>query len=132
MSQAVNNFTITGRITKKPETRTTGNGKTYSYVGIAVNGINKDKPDFLSFILWDKLAENIAKYCDKGDLIAVTGHITSYQKDGVSALQLNGEAVTFLSKSKKEEPKPDNTALPFEPAKDTFQPANTGDIFAPF
>lgn len=131
MSQAVNNFIITGRITKKPEIRETSHGNKYTFVGIAVNGINKEKPDFLSFVLWDKLADNIVKYCDKGDLISVNGHISSFQKDGITAVQLTGDAVTFLSKSsKKEEPRQETKSeLPFE---NNFQPANSGDIFAPF
>ena len=132
MSQAVNNFTLTGNIAQKPEIRTTGNGKKYSFITIAVNGLNRDKAEFISFIVWEKTAENIVKYCDKGDCVSVLGSISSIQKDGKTTLQLNGEAVTFLHKANKKtapEPKPEEP-----PFNDQFTPAKSGsdDIFAPF
>ena len=131
MAQAVNNFTITGNIAQKPELRTTANGKNYAFITVAVNGLNKDKADFISFIIWEKLAENVTKYCDKGDCISVIGYISAPVKDGKTTIQLTGDAVTFLHKaSKKTESKP-NPA--FVPENDTFhQPGNSGDIFATF
>ena len=126
MAQAVNNFTITGNISKDPEIRTTGNGKKYAFITIAVNGMNKDKADFISFIIWEKLAENVVKYCSKGDCISVLGYISTVTKDNKTSLQLNGDAVTFLHKAKKaEEPKK------VEPEKDVFMPVSD-DPFAPF
>ena len=130
MAQAVNNFNLTGNISQVPEIHTTQNGKKYSFITIAVNGINKDKADFISFIIWDKMAENIVKYCGKGDCISVLGHINAVSKDGKTQLQLTADAVTFLHKAqKKQEQKPEPA---FDAAESTFQPANTGDIFAPF
>ena len=130
MAQAVNNFNLTGNISQVPEIRTTQNGKKYSFITIAVNGINKDKADFISFIIWDKMAENIVKYCGKGDCISVLGHINAVSKDGKTQLQLTADAVTFLHKAqKKQEQKSEST---FNAADNTFQPANSGDIFAPF
>lgn len=129
MAQAVNNFTITGNISREPEIKTTSNGKKYSFITVAVNGMNKDNADFISFILWEKLAENVCNYCKKGDCISVLGHITTPIRDGKTSIQLNADAVTFLHKAqgKKAEEKP------FEKANDNFQPApDAGDIFAPF
>ena len=136
MVQASNNFTITGHLTAKPEVKKTANGKSYSYPSIAVKGVKKDDVQFLSFLLWDKLAENIAKYCDKGDLISVMGSISYVKReDGAKGyLQLNGDAVTFLSKAQKKEEAPKEEPK-FEPAQDTFTPASAqpqADIFAPF
>lgn len=131
MAQAVNNFTITGNIAQEPQLRTTANGKNYAFITVAVNGLNKDKADFISFIIWEKLAENVTKYCDKGDCISVIGYISAPVKDGKTTIQLTGDAVTFLHKaSKKTESKPDPA---FVPENDTFQkPGNSGDIFATF
>lgn len=132
MVQASNNFTITGHLTAKPEVKKTSNGKTYAYPSIAVKGVKKDDVQFLSFILWDKLAEIIAKYCDKGDLISVMGSISYVKRDNGSYLQLNGDAVTFLSKAQKKEEAPKEEPK-FEPAQDNFAPAQPqADIFAPF
>lgn len=130
MAQAVNNFTITGNIAQAPELKSTQNGKHYAFITVAVNGINKDKPDFISFIVWEKMAENLVRYCGKGDCISVLGYITAVQKDGKTSLQLNASAVTFLHKAqKKTEPKEEK---PFEPENDPFQAPNTGDIFSAF
>lgn len=132
MAQAVNNFTITGNIAQKPEIRTTANGKNYAFITVGVNGLNKDKADFISFIIWEKLAENVVKYCDKGDCISCIGYISAPVKDGKTTIQLTGDAVTFLHKAQKKAQEPKND-LPFEPENEPFQkPGNSGDIFATF
>lgn len=127
MAQAVNNFTITGNISKDPEIRTTGNGKKYAFITIAVNGMNKDKADFISFIIWEKLAENVCRYCSKGDCISVLGYISTVTKDNKTSIQLNGDAVTFLHKAAKKQEEPKKV----EPEKDVFMPVSD-DPFAPF
>ena len=131
MLQAINNFTITGNLTKDPEARMTASGTTYAFITVAVNGFNKDKADFISVILWDKLAVNVCKYCKKGALVSVLGHITAATIDGKTTIQLNAENVTFLGgSSSKNTDEP--VEHPFEKANDNFQPAGqSGDIFAP-
>lgn len=137
MVQASNNFTITGHLTAKPEIKKTANGKNYAYPSIAVKGVKKDDVEFLSFILWDKLAENIVKYCDKGDLISVMGSISFIKREKGSYLQLNGDAVTFLSKAQKKEQATEEPTK-YEPANESFVPAQqtvtapVQDIFSPF
>lgn len=132
MAQAVNNFTITGNISQVPEIKTTANGKKYAFITIAVNGMNKDKADFISFIIWEKLAENVVKYCGKGDCISVLGYISVISRDGKTSIQLNGDAVTFLHKAGKKTEQPKKDEPEFDPSTDQFRPANSGDIFAPF
>lgn len=137
MVQASNNFTITGHLTAKPEVKQTKNGKAYAYPSIAVKGVKKDDVQFLSFLLWDKLAVNIAKYCDKGDLISVMGSISYVKNEKGAYIQLNGDAVTFLNKAQKKEEVTKSTEpdSKFEPAQDNFTPASAqpqADIFAPF
>ena len=127
MAQAVNNFTLTGNLAQVPEVRKTQNGKAYSFVTIAVNGMNKDKADFISFIIWDKLAENVVKYCTKGDCISVHGYIQSIKKNDQTQLQLTADAVTFLHKAQKKSDEPKKS----EPAQDVFEPV-VNDPFAPF
>ena len=130
MAQAVNNFTITGNLASKPEIKETSSGKKYAFTTIAVNGRTADKADFISFVAWDKMAENIVKYCDKGDCISVLGFISTYRKDEKSVLQLTADAVTFLHKAKKAEPKPEKK---IEPEADVFEAVNNSpDVFAPF
>ena len=127
MAQAVNNFTLTGNLAQVPEIKTTQSGKAYAFITIAVNGMNKDKPDFISFVCWDKLAENVVKYCSKGDCISVLGFISTYKsQDNKNILQLTADAVTFLHKAKKKE-----EPAKAEPANDKFE-AIPADPFLPF
>lgn len=128
MSQAVNNFTLTGNIAQAPELKKTANGKAYAFITIAVNGVNKDTPDFISFIVWEKLAGNVVKYCGKGDCISVHGYISNIRKeDKTSHLQLTADSVTFLHKAGTK--KPEETPKKAEPENDTFMPVNN-DPFA--
>ena len=131
MAQAVNNFNLTGNIAKDPEIRTTQNGKKYAFITIAVNGLNKDKADFISFVIWEKLAENVVKYCGKGDCISVLGYISCSNKDGNFSINLTGDSVTFLHKAQKKATEP-KQEKPFEPQNDNFQASGSVDIFAPF
>ena len=131
MAQAVNNFNLTGNIAKDPEIRTTQNGKKYAFITLAVNGANKDKADFISFCVWEKLAENVVKYCTKGDCISVLGFISTYKdKEGHTQMQLTADAVTFLHKAAKKAPEV-KQERPATPESDNFIPVNA-DPFAPF
>lgn len=126
MIQATNNFTLTGNLTKDPEPKKTANGKKYCFITLAVNGFSKDEVNFLSIIAWEKMAENLVKYCKKGDSISVIGSISAIKKEEKTALQLTAEQITFLHKSaknsgsavvpeKKEEPEETFEAAPADP-----------------
>lgn len=82
----MNLITLTGRITKKPELRNTTSGKSVCDFSIAVNRnyTNQDgkrEVDFINIQVWDGLAENLCKYQDKGNSIAVVGSIRTRQYD---------------------------------------------------
>lgn len=71
----MNNVTIIGRITKDLETRTTNNQKSVCEFTLAVNRTGSEGADFITCVVWNKPAENLAKYQGKGSLIAVTGQL---------------------------------------------------------
>lgn len=71
----MNNVTIIGRITKDLEVRTTNNQKSVCEFTLAVNRTGSEGTDFITCIVWNKPAENLAKYQGKGNLIAVTGQL---------------------------------------------------------
>jgi len=51
-------------------------------LNIAVNRRKKGEADFINCIAFDKTAENIAKFFEKGSMIAIVGHIqTGSYKD---------------------------------------------------
>ena len=75
-----------GRLTRDPELRRTGEGKAVTSFSLAVARPGaKDKTDFLDFVAWEKTAEFIAKYFKKGSVVEVTSCATKREftdKDG--------------------------------------------------
>lgn len=99
-----NNLAI-GRITKDIELKYTSNNKAVAEISIAINN-NKDDTTFLNVTCFEKNAENVSKYCNKGDMIAVAFIIKNYKytdKDGNNRNGFNFVAnkVNFLSTSNK-------------------------------
>ena len=84
----MNKAILIGRLTKDPELKMTENTKReVCQFTIALNRpyTNEDgerKADFINCVVWDKLAENLAKYQKKGNQIAVEGRIQTRNYDG--------------------------------------------------
>lgn len=85
----MNNVSLIGRITKDIELKQSASGTSFCSLTLAVNRQYKKEgqpdADFISCKVFGKTAETIAKYCDKGRQIGVTGRIQtgSYDnKDG--------------------------------------------------
>lgn len=86
----INNVVLVGRITKDIDLRMSESGKAYTNFTLAVNRAFKgqdgqQQADFISCKTFNKQAENLARYCGKGSLIAVVGSIqvSNFQgKDG--------------------------------------------------
>lgn len=64
------------------------------------------EPAFIEFTLWDKKAENCAKYLKKGNAAAVVAHVenNNYEKNGVKiyGYQFVADSVKFISAPKNE------------------------------
>ena len=84
----MNKVWITGRLTKKPELKKVNDNCVCKF-DLAVNSpVVRDgerQTDFISCVVWNKLAENLCKYQDKGSLIGVEGRIQTrnYESNGV-------------------------------------------------
>ena len=129
MAQANSNFSLVGNITRDPEIRLTTKQTKYCFVTVAVNK-NKDVTDFVSVLVWDKLAENLQKYCKKGDCIAISGYVGTMKRDGKTEIQLTADSFTIMHSRKENEsaapaPAPD-------PVEDKFEAVTAPDPFAPF
>lgn len=131
MAQAVNNFTVTGNLTKDPELKKTANGKPYTFIVVAVNKQKKGEVNFISLLAWDKLAENAVQYLHKGDCASFMGTIEVFKRNDRTDIQLVVDSMTFLRSSgaKKEAPAAEEKKP--EPANDKFEQVNP-DPFAPF
>lgn len=88
----MNKVILLGRLTAKPELKYTQSNTPYTRFSIAVNrnirnaeGQWENKADFINVVAWQRNAENIAKFFDKGNMISIEGRIQtgSYDdKDG--------------------------------------------------
>ena len=82
----MNKAILIGRLTKDPELRTTPTGRNVCQFSIAVNrtytnASGEREADFINCVVWDKQAENLAKYQKKGNHIAVDGRIQTRNYD---------------------------------------------------
>ena len=103
----LNNVAIIGRITKDLELRKTETGKAVTSFSIAVARDYDDQVDFFDITAWNKLAENLVKYCQKGSLISVTGTMrTNFytNKEGIkiNTVYVLADRIDFLLHPKKE------------------------------
>ena len=132
MAQAVNNFTVTGNLTKDPELKKTANGKPYTFIVVAVNKQKKGEVNFISLLAWDKLAENVVQYLHKGDCASFMGSIEVFKRNDRTDIQLVVDSMTFLRNSNgaKKEAAPTEEKKP-EPVNDKFEQV-VSDPFAPF
>ncbi len=79
----MNNFNCIGRIVKDLEVKTSQGGKAVLNNTVAINRPFKNKQtgereaDFINFVAFDKTAEIIAQYHQKGSLIGLTGRMQS-------------------------------------------------------
>lgn len=71
----MNSVILIGRLTAKPELSSTATGASVCKFTLAVDGSKKDDTDFLDVTAFNKTAENLSQYKDKGDLIAVKGRL---------------------------------------------------------
>ncbi len=74
----MNKHCSTGRLVADPELKTTQSGVSVCSFKLAVKRPNvKDTTDFLNYVAWQQSAEYLCKYGKKGDIVEVTGVLTS-------------------------------------------------------
>lgn len=72
-----NNFFFIGRLTRNPELKYTSSNKAVAQVDLAIAN-TKDDTTFVPITLFEKMAENVCKYCEKGDLIGFQGSVKNH------------------------------------------------------
>ena len=101
----MNSINLAGRLTAKPELKYTEKDKRAMVkFSIAVNN-GTDNADFFNVTAFDKQAENLVKYTDKGVMVAISGRLStsSYEKDGVkiNSVQVIASNITFCNSKEK-------------------------------
>ncbi len=103
----LNIVAVMGRLARDPEMRQTTTGKSVASFTIACDRKRKDANgqslcDWLNIVAWDKTAEFVCKYFQKGSMIAIDGRLQSrsYQdKNGQNrtAVEIVANNVNFGS-----------------------------------
>ena len=106
MGTDLNQVVMVGRLTRDAELRYTPAGKANATFAIAVNRRTKrgdewtEEASFFDVIVWDKIAESLAKYLLKGSQVAIAGELRQerWEKDGQkhSRVQIVSDAIQLL------------------------------------
>ena len=99
----MNSINLIGNITKDIDLRSTTSGKSVAEINIAVNGIRENEVVYIPVVVWEKQAENVAKYCKKGSKIGVSGKLiqSEYEaQDGTKRriTKVQANHIEFLTK----------------------------------
>jgi single-strand DNA-binding protein len=98
----MNNCNFTGRITGDPELKETQSGIKVVSFSMAVKRPHvRDTTDFINCVAWRQNAEYLAMYAKKGNMVGVSGSLTSRQyedRDGNkrTAFEITSDAVELL------------------------------------
>lgn len=121
----MNKILLTGRLTANPELRFTTNNIAVTSFTLAVdrnfkNESGNKEADFINIVAWNKKAELIHEYVQKGDLIGVIGRlqVRTYQNErgeNRRATEVVLEEIEFLRNKPKEDKAVPNTQPTTEP-----------------
>lgn len=108
----LNNIQLQGRLTSDPTVTTPGNATKVMFTLAVADDFSKDKTHFIRCSAWNKTGEFLAKHFHKGDMVIVSGRLTSFKpKDSAyESMEVNVTNVYFCTssqKQKKEEPEED-------------------------
>lgn len=101
----INKCILVGRLTRDPELRITNTGNEVTSFTLAMNrnynSSDGQQADYINCICWNKLANNVEKYCAKGSLVGIEGRLRSRsyensQGQKVYVVEVVCESVQFL------------------------------------
>lgn len=106
----MNKVILVGNLTKDPELITTNNGTSVARFTLAVqrkytNEQGEKEADFINCVVWRNQADNLYKYCHKGDKIGVVGAIQTRSYDGQDgtkkyATEVVADEIEFINTKK--------------------------------
>jgi len=131
----INRVILVGRLTRDPELRRTTTDVAVASFTLAVDDREKDAngertTTFIDVTIWRDQADNVAKFCRKGSLVAVDGRLRQRRferKDGTkgSTFEIVADSVQFLEPKKD---LPANGELLDEPAPDESKNLDAIDV----
>jgi len=124
----LNSVSLTARLTRDPEGRTTPSGTSVCRMRIAVNGFTgngEPKADYLDLVVFGRQAESCGQYLHKGSRVCVAGHLANNEwtdSEGAkhSRVEVIGRQVGFLDPAQRGQ---DQTTEPSSTEEQRSQPA---------
>ena len=123
-------FFAIGNLTRDPELSETNSGVAVCRFSIAVNRRRasadaEQQTDFFNVTAWRGLAETVARYCKKGNKVAVAGQIQirAYEgNDGAkrTSVDIIADDVEFLSTKSNDEARTQETPKKKKPELEAF------------
>jgi len=106
----INRVLEIGRLTRDVELKKTSSGKSVATFNLAVAAYSKGENStyFFECVAWNVTADNLARYSNKGDLLAIDGHLVqeNYQdKAGTkrNKTKIVADIIQYLSDKKDKE-----------------------------
>ena len=127
----MNRVWLIGNLTHDPELSETNSGISVCRFSVAVNrrrtGDGEQQTDFFNVTAWRGLADNVSRFCKKGNKVAVSGSIQIRQyedRDGQkrTSVDVNADEVEFLTPKNAERDESDYVpAVKKKPALEEFE-----------
>ena len=144
----INRVVMVGRMTRDPELRRTGSGAAVTSFTLALNrnynSADGQQADYISCVVWNKVAENVAQYCSKGSLVGSRTYDNA-QGQRVYVTEVVCDSVQFLETRAQRErnqssmnqgmmnQKPmDQYSQPAQPQTNNFQDMQTVELESDF
>ncbi len=131
----INRIILVGRLTRDPELRRTSSDVAVASFTLAVDDREKDAngertTTFIDVTVWRESADNVAKFCRKGNLVAVDGRLRQrnfVRRDGTKgySYEIVADSVQFLEPKKD---LPQGGELIDEPAPDESKNLDAIDV----
>ena len=123
MSRTINRVELLGRVGSDPELRQTQNGKAVVQLRLATDRRSRDESgesqtDWHTVVCWDKQAEAVAQYVQKGERVYVAGRLNhhTWETDSGerrSRTEVHASEVIFLGSSNGNGSRPADGDQPF-------------------
>ena len=131
----INRIIVVGRLTRDPELRRTSSDVAVASFTLAVDDREKDAngertTTFIDVTIWREPADNVAKYCRKGSLVAVDGRLRQrnfVRRDGSKgySYEIVADGIQYLEPKKD---LPQGGELIDEPAPDESKNLDAIDV----
>ena len=134
----MNKAILIGRLTRDPELRYTSTGRAVCQFSIAINRTytnqqGQRETDFINCVVWDKQAENLAKYVTKGRLVAVDGRIQTRNYDNsegkkVYVTEVLANSIQFLESKSSVQGNTSMELNPFDSIPEPSYPSSSNSM----